>query len=202
MSAARRAPPPLAGGSAAGRGDRSSTHLPPAVRRPALSAARSIAWAAPVTSRAERRRPRRPPPSAPAAGSAGPAAPQPGSPPRSPHPRVPARRSRPLFICGFSALQNGAQGGNERPAAPPTARPAPQSGGCARNPRGAAGASAATGTATPPPPAARPFACPARPLRSSPGELASLAEGSGGLGSLSRRSCFFGCRNVGLKAVS
>lgn len=51
-------------------------------------------------------------------------------------------------------------------------------------------------------PGARPFACPARPLRSSPGELASLAEGSGGLGSLSRRSCFFGCRNVGLKAVS
>lgn len=156
---ARRSPDP-----AAGRGERPSLiHSPPA----GGAEARSLGSALDCLGRTRHMEGRTPPPAPRAAARARRRA----LPLRSrgrrrvpPSRRVPARRSRPLFICGFSALQNGAQGGNERPAAPPTARPAPQGGGCARNPRGAAGATAVTATATPPTLATRPLAGPTRLL--------------------------------------
>lgn len=134
--------PEEGGRLAAGRSASAATHLPPAVRRP-RSPSTLVAWAAPVTSRAKLRHRSRllllllPPPLRPQPASRTPPLRSWG---RVPRPGSLTRRSRPLFICRFSALQNGAQGGNERPAAPPT--PHVRGGGCARSRRGVAGAAA------------------------------------------------------------
>lgn len=82
------------------------SRAPPHIER-GRNAAGSSAAAAATTSSA----------TSSSSSAAGPAAPPPPELPRAPLP--------PLFICGFSALQNGAQGGNERP-------PRPAGCGCAR----------------------------------------------------------------------
>lgn len=110
--------------------ERSHGHSPPArgAEAPRPSHAARLGRAPPHIERGRNAATSAPAASSSSSSAAGTAAPPP--------PSSPALRSRPLFICGFSALQNGAQGGNERP-------PRPAGGGCARTLRGAAAGGAA-----------------------------------------------------------